>query len=192
MDKKLYQTLVEQFAIYDQEDLKEILSDNESSKEAIAAAKYILSGESIEAKNFQSEIRKHETLIKEKQELPKLQGSKYVQSNTKDTFAQTKKALKEGKTVLYSGTPCQIKGLQLFLSRSKDDRVRSLKQSILWVEVACHGVPTKKSYQEYIKANHIRSIDFRCKRNGWRTSEIMIERMDGSVSYELPSSNSFS
>ena len=30
MDKKLYQTLVEQFAIYDQEDLKEILSDNES------------------------------------------------------------------------------------------------------------------------------------------------------------------
>ena len=67
MDKKLYQTLVEQFAIYDQEDLKEILSDNESSKEAIAAAKYILSGESIKTKNFQSEIRKHETLIKEKQ-----------------------------------------------------------------------------------------------------------------------------
>ena len=67
MDKKLYQTLVEQFAIYDQEDLKEILSDNESSEEAIAAAKYILSGESIAAKNFQSEIRKHETLIKEKQ-----------------------------------------------------------------------------------------------------------------------------
>ena len=64
MDKKLYQTLVEQFAIYDQEDLKEILSDNESSEEAIAAAKYILSGESIETKNFQSEIRKHETLIK--------------------------------------------------------------------------------------------------------------------------------
>ena len=67
MDKKLYQTLVEQFVIYDQEDLKEILSDNESSEEAIAAAKYILSGESIEGENFQSEIRKHETLIKEKQ-----------------------------------------------------------------------------------------------------------------------------
>ena len=35
MDKKLYQTLVEQFAIYDQEDLKEILSDNESSEETL-------------------------------------------------------------------------------------------------------------------------------------------------------------
>lgn len=67
MDKKLYQTLVEQFAMYNQEDLKEILNDNESSEEAITAAKYILSGESVEAKNFQSEIRKHETLIKEKQ-----------------------------------------------------------------------------------------------------------------------------
>ena len=68
MDKKLYQTLVEQFAMYNQEDLKEILSDNESSEEAITAAKYILSGESVEAKNFQSEIRKHETFIKEKQD----------------------------------------------------------------------------------------------------------------------------
>ena len=68
MDKKLYQTLVKQFAMYNQEDLKEILNDNESSEEAITAAKYILSGESAEAKNFQSEIRKHETLIKEKQD----------------------------------------------------------------------------------------------------------------------------
>ena len=68
MDKKLYQTLIEQFAMYNQEDLKEILNDNESSEEAITAAKYILSGESVEAKNFQSEIRKHETLIKEKQD----------------------------------------------------------------------------------------------------------------------------
>ena len=68
MDKKLYQTLVEQFAMYNQEDLKEILNDNESSEEAITAAKYILSGKSVEAKNFQSEIRKHETLIKEKQD----------------------------------------------------------------------------------------------------------------------------
>ena len=67
MDKKLYQTLIEQFAMYNQEDLKEILNDNESSEEAITAAKYILSGVSVEAKNFQSEIRKHETLIKEKQ-----------------------------------------------------------------------------------------------------------------------------
>ena len=68
MDKKLYQALIEQFAMYNQEDLKEILNDNESSEEAITAARYILSGESVEAKNFQSEIRKHETLIKEKQD----------------------------------------------------------------------------------------------------------------------------
>ena len=68
MDKKLYQALIEQFAMYNQEDLKEILNDNESSEEAIIAARYILSGESVEAKNFQSEIRKHETLIKEKQD----------------------------------------------------------------------------------------------------------------------------
>lgn len=66
MDKKLYQTLVEQFVMYDMEELKEIISDSESSEEAIAAAKYIISGDSREVKSFQSETKKHEELIKAK------------------------------------------------------------------------------------------------------------------------------
>ena len=129
-------------------------------------------------------------IVRSEEELSSIRKSKYAPSSIA-SIKNILPSLVDEPLILFSGTPCQIKGLQLFLSRSKDDRVRSLKQSILWVEVACHGVPTKKSYQEYIKVNHIRSIDFRCKRNGWRTSEIMIERMDGSVSYELPSSNSF-
>ena len=68
MDKELYQTLVEQFSIYDKEDVEEILNDDKSSEEAIAAAKYILSGNSIEAKNFKLEIQKKEILEKEKQD----------------------------------------------------------------------------------------------------------------------------
>lgn len=66
MDKKLYQTLVEQFVLYDMEELKEVINDSESSEEAIAAAKYIISGDSSEVRNFQSEIKKHEELIKTK------------------------------------------------------------------------------------------------------------------------------
>lgn len=68
MDKKLYQSLVEQFIIYDSNELQEIINDKDSSEEAIEAAKYILSGNSVEAKNYQSEVKKYESLVKEKQD----------------------------------------------------------------------------------------------------------------------------
>lgn len=66
MDKELYQALVEQFKMYDLQELNEVINDSESSEEAIAAAKYIISGDSSEVKNFQAEIKKHEELIKAK------------------------------------------------------------------------------------------------------------------------------
>ena len=43
--------------------------------------------------------------------LPELQGSKYVQSAIGDTYAQAQKDLLDGKRVLFSGTPCQIKAV---------------------------------------------------------------------------------
>lgn len=65
MDKKIYQSLIEQFSMYDSNELQEIINDKDSSDEAIEAAKYIISGNSIEAKNYQSEVKKHESLMKE-------------------------------------------------------------------------------------------------------------------------------
>jgi hypothetical protein len=68
MDKELYQTLVEQFAMYNQNELQEVINDNESSDEAVKAAKYILSGKSTEQREYQAEIQKHESLVREKQD----------------------------------------------------------------------------------------------------------------------------
>lgn len=45
-------------------------------------------------------------------------GSKYVQSDTGLTFKQVKKDLMAGKTVLFTGTPCQIAGLKAYLRRT--------------------------------------------------------------------------
>ncbi|MCM1266181.1 MAG: 4Fe-4S binding protein, partial [Candidatus Gastranaerophilales bacterium] len=47
-----------------------------------------------------------------KEELEKMYSSKYVQSDTKNTYTVAKNDLELGKTVLYSGTPCQIAGLK--------------------------------------------------------------------------------
>lgn len=98
-------------------------------------------------------------------DLPKLQSSKYVQSNTEDTYKEVKKWLQEGKTVLYSGTPCQIAGLKAFLHKDYDN--------LLTMEVICHGVPSPKLFTHYIKwlskrlGSKLLFYDFRDKSYGW-------------------------
>ena len=52
-----------------------------------------------------------------KEEFAVLRSSKYLQSDTGNTYQMVEQDLKEGKTVLYSGTPCQIDGLRHFLGK---------------------------------------------------------------------------
>ena len=52
-----------------------------------------------------------------KEELNLLMGSKYVQSDLNTTYIQCRTFLEENRYVLYSGTSCQIMGLNLFLKK---------------------------------------------------------------------------
>ncbi|MBD5355798.1 MAG: 4Fe-4S binding protein [Bacteroides sp.] len=71
------------------------------------------------------------------------QTSKYVQSRIGETFLQAERFLKEGKVVLFSGTPCQIIGLRLFLKKEYDN--------LIAVDVVCHGVPSPAIWRDYLK-----------------------------------------
>lgn len=76
-------------------------------------------------------------------DLWKLQNSKYVQSDTGDTYVEVKQLLENGITVLYSGTPCQIAGLKRFLKRDYDN--------LFSMDIVCHGVPSPKIFAKYIE-----------------------------------------
>lgn len=76
-----------------------------------------------------------------------LQGSKYVQSNIKDTYIQTKEFLKKNIPVLYTGTPCQIAGLHKYLGSKIN------KNQLFTVELCCHGVPSPRIWKQYLKEN---------------------------------------
>lgn len=74
-------------------------------------------------------------------ELRKLQSSKYVQSELQDTFKQVKQHLLSDKTVLFSGTPCQVAGLKNFLRKSY--------KNLITIDLLCHGVPSPKLFEDY-------------------------------------------
>jgi coenzyme F420-reducing hydrogenase beta subunit len=69
--------------------------------------------------------------------------SKYVQSDLGDSFSEAKRFIKQGKKVVFSGTPCQIAGLRSYLDKEYDN--------LLCVDLICHGVGSPKVFKKVIK-----------------------------------------
>lgn len=108
-------------------------------------------------------------------------GSKYVQSKIGNTYKYAERFLKEGRKVLFSGTPCQIVGLKKYLRKDYD--------TLLTVDFVCHGVPSPMIWRDYLNEKIrplgvdgrnmvsqlslkdlpvITGISFRDKRYGWK------------------------
>lgn len=75
--------------------------------------------------------------------LSAFRGSKYVQARTSETYKQCEHFLKDGRKVLFSGTPCQISGLHHYLRKHYDN--------LITVEVICHGTPSPMIWKSYLK-----------------------------------------
>ena len=106
-------------------------------------------------------------IIDNKQDLAKLRGSKYVQSDIENCYRETKKLLDAGKEVLFSGCPCQIAGLYSFLGKKY--------KQLITIDLVCHGTPSRKVWRKYLEENFdiskITKIDFRDKSFfGWATT----------------------
>lgn len=72
-----------------------------------------------------------------------LRGSKYLQSDIRKTYVEARTILKEGKYVLFTGTPCQIAGLRSFLIKPYE--------KLITIDIVCHGVPSNTLFSNYIK-----------------------------------------
>ena len=96
----------------------------------------------------------------------RMRGSKYVQSDPYTSFMDAEQYLKDGRLVLFTGTPCQIAGLKHYLSKEYEN--------LLTADTACHGVPGPGLWEMYMKTLHdksqnkIASVNFRNKERSWR------------------------
>ena len=117
------------------------------------------------------------TAIDSEGDLPRLQGSKYLQSHVGKCFRQAKEALEAGRAVLFTGTPCQIEGLLHFLGRDYENLVTA--------DVICHGVPSEKLWQKYLDCqqhrygSRVTRVSFRDKRQGWKSFSMALTFENG-------------
>lgn len=112
--------------------------------------------------------RTEHIIIESKDDLYKLQGSKYLQSDTNDVYARIKALLQKGKRVLFSGCPCQVAGLYGYLGELKNT------ENLLTVDLICHGIPSLKAFDHYVRDIHggkeISRLGFKDKEYGWHAS----------------------
>lgn len=104
-------------------------------------------------------------------------NSKYAQSNLTDVFVQIRQRLETGKTVLFTGTPCQVAGLNRFLGNAP--------QNLITVDLVCRSIPSPKLWKEYLdwqEKRHkakIRAVSCRKKTYGYHSGTLEIDFADG-------------
>lgn len=97
-------------------------------------------------------------------------GSKYVQSDTLDTYKKVVDDLSNEKKVIYSGTACQVAGLLSFLNQKN---IKLKKGQLVTIDIVCHGVLSPRiwkdnlEYIERVAAGPLECVDFRDKSFGW-------------------------
>lgn len=103
--------------------------------------------------------------IDDLKDLPKLLGSKYVQSDIGNVYKEIRTLLNNKKQILFSGTPCQVAGLKAFLGKKYEN--------LFAIDIICHGVPNAEFFKGYLEIlekkfnGEILEFKFRDKKDGW-------------------------
>lgn len=137
-------------------------------------AEYILKNDGIViGAMFNKNFGVYHNYIEKVEDLPKLRTSKYIQSVIGETYRQAEQFLKDGKKVLFTGTPCQVEGLRTFLGKEYEN--------LYTQDIICHGVPSPKVWKKYLEFVNKKmgdkpvSVTFRNKDKGWRDYSLNIQ-----------------
>lgn len=154
-------------------------------------AKYVISKNGVVfGCHFDDNLKVIHSYSRNMLECEKFQSSKYVQSNVLNTYSEVKNFLCENKLVLYTGTPCQIVGLNLFLNKKYEN--------LITVDLVCHGAPSPKIFDKYINElqesykSKIKKFNFRDKSTGWNSYSYAILFENGNKLIEGHNKNPYS
>lgn len=112
-----------------------------------------------------------------KDDIQKLRQSKYAQSLTEGIYSKVKTFLKEGRKVLFCGTPCQVEALYSYLEKKPEN--------LLTMDFFCLGICSPWIYRKYLELleseynSNATRVWFKNKTNGWRAISNRIDFANG-------------
>lgn len=101
---------------------------------------------------YTSDLRVHHISIHKKNDIWKLQGSKYVKSDITNIVDEVYKDLLGGKDVLFSGTPCQVQAIKSFLLKKK------YTGQLFTIDLVCHGTSSEQLFRDYLTSEESKRV----------------------------------
>lgn len=109
-----------------------------------AIAKYVLDNKGVViGATMDDNLQVRHITVDSEEELHRLRGSKYVQSELKEIFAQIKEILQQNRWCYFVGTGCQVAGLKAYIRKDYPTLITS--------DLVCHGVPCQKLFDKHIE-----------------------------------------
>lgn len=158
--------------------------DNSSSGGIFSVvAEYVLNkGGVVVGAELTENMKVRHVIVDNVQELNKLCGSKYAQSNTSNIYKRVKELLQQGRFVFFTGTPCQVSALKLFLRRPFEN--------LLTADLICHGVPSPLMFNmivEHLEKKYkgkVMDYQFRSKKlTGWSRVSACTMLINGKIKH---------
>lgn len=115
------------------------------------------------------------------EDIVRMQGSKYVQSDISECYDTIKMLLSKGLVVLFSGTPCQCEAVKKVLKNKNGN------EYLYTVAVICHGVPSPKVWElwknqiEMEEHSHLLYANHRAKGKCYNLPESLYKFANGKV-----------
>lgn len=136
---------------------------------------------------WSEQLKAEHIFIEGHNDLTKLQGSKYVQSYIGNSYINAKEFLDSGREVLFTGTPCQIAGLNSFLNKEYDN--------LITIDLICHGVPSQAFFDGYLnelsKSSKLKVVDFKFRDKKYGTRYIGKAEFENSKTKKFNPSSSY-
>lgn len=113
----------------------------------------------------------------EKELLPQIRSSKYLQSSMLGQYKKIRSLLKKGEKVFYCGTPCQVHALYNFLDKDYPN--------LITCDFICRGVNSPKVFLSYMnmleKAYGAKATKIKCKNKkwGWHNFSMQVDFANG-------------
>lgn len=138
---------------------------------------------------FNDDFSVRHFISNEKEDLPKLRSSKYLQSNLEGFYNQVKTLVIAGEQVLVCGTPCQMAALRAFLRKDYDN--------LIIIDFICRGINSPKVWRKYLDSfkdrygSPVVYAKAKSKEYGWRNLTQKVILADGRHMYETVKNNNF-
>ena len=125
----------------------------------------------------------------DKNDLPRLRSSKYLQSNLEGFYQRVRSLIIAGEFVLVCGSPCQMAALRAFIQKDYDN--------LIIADYVCRGINSPKVWGKYLDSfeerygHKVVYAKAKSKEYGWRnlTQKVILD--NGKAYYETKDQSNF-